>query len=210
MHNNLKKAIEKRLHEPLPGKEAHAVMRPEGRELEMMSDAEPRKSAVLVLLFSENENLKITLIKRAEYDGIHSGQLAFPGGKQEPTDQSLRETALREAYEEVGVHESDIDILGKLSTLYIPISNMEVHPFVGMHKNKPIFVKQDKEVQQVLIPNLNDFLDYSHIRTDIFEGLNYKVQAPCYTLNNFKVWGATAMIMSEFVQIFKEISERCN
>lgn len=196
--------LKKRLYKPLPGTKAHAAMCPVGRGLERLNGSNPRKSAVLILLYCLNGILKTTLIKRSEYDGIHSGQLAFPGGKQDAADSSLKETALREAFEEVGVHENDVDILGKLTTLYIPVSNMEVHPFVGFHKSKPIFVRQEKEVQQILSPDFQNFVNHASIKKAIFEGASYKIEAPCYTLNGFKVWGATAMIMSEFVQIYIE------
>lgn len=196
--------LRKRLIEPLPGKDAHVLMKPEGRGLLLPETSNPRLSAVLLLLYVDEGVLKITLIKRAVYDGIHSGQFAFPGGKKEPIDRNLLQTALREANEEVGVHISDVNILGELSPLYIPVSNMLVHPWVGFHRAKPIFVKQEKEVQQVLPLDLSMFLDGSVIAQSLFEGANYRVEAPCYQVNGYKIWGATAMILSEFIEIFKQ------
>ncbi|MDA3866742.1 MAG: CoA pyrophosphatase [Salinivirgaceae bacterium] len=191
----------------LPGKNAHKIMMPQGRNLEPLAKTEPRLSAVLLLLHIDSDALYITMIKRAEYDGVHSGQIAFPGGKKEEYDDNLRMTALRETYEEVGVRQEDVKMIGKLTPLYIPVSNMCVHPWVGFHRNIPLFVKQDKEVQQILSLPLGGLIENNAIETDIFEGINYRIEAPCYKINGYKVWGASAMILNEFIEIWRNSIE---
>jgi 8-oxo-dGTP pyrophosphatase MutT (NUDIX family) len=193
----------KKLQMELPGSEAHEIMKPGGRVLRPANSIKPRQSAVLILLYEKNDELELIMIKRAEYDGVHSGQIAFPGGKKESTDSDLMETAYRETAEEVGLHHSEIDILGKLSPLWIPVSNMCVHPFVGYYKADPIFVIQEKEVQKVLTFPLHELLKEETITKSIFSGKKYSIEAPCYKVNGEKIWGASAMILSELITILK-------
>lgn len=187
----------------LPGREAHRLMSPRHRVLKPDKDQKPRQSAILILLYPKNDSTQIVMIKRAEYDGVHSGQIAFPGGKKEPGDNDLLDTALRETFEEIGLRRNDIRIIGKLSPLFIPVSNMCVHPWVGFYNNQPVFVKQDKEVQQVLSVSLDQLLENESITQSVFSGAHYQVEAPCYFVNGLRIWGASAMILSEFITILK-------
>ncbi len=200
----LKEAIN---NQQLPGKRAQKTMMPEGRELNPGNDEPARLSAVLMMVYRSGEEWKLVMIKRAEYDGVHSGQIAFPGGKKEETDKNLLQTALRESEEEVGIHHSDVEIIGKISPLYIPVSNMCVHPYIGYLISKPVFVKQDKEVQSVLSIPLKKLLSEETRTKAIFQGANYKIEAPCYQVNDYKIWGASAMILSEFVSVLNNISD---
>ncbi len=187
----------------LPGHEAHRLMSPKQRVLKPNEDQKPRQSAVLILLYPEGSGIQVVMIERAEYDGVHSGQIAFPGGKKDRNDNDLLDTALRETFEEIGIRRNDIRIVGKLSPLFIPVSNMCVHPWVGFYNNRPVFVKQDKEVQQVLTISLNQLLSKEAITQAVFSGEHYQIEAPCYNVNGLRIWGASAMILSEFLTILK-------
>lgn len=195
---------------PLPGNQAHALMSPAGRgntEGYLQSMQVPaRNSAVLLLLFPEEHEFKMVLIKRPSYDGVHSGQIALPGGKAEENDVDFLQTALRETNEEIGIDASEINILGNLSRIYIPPSNFLVYPYVGWIQSTPLFKPDNTEVEKILLPNVNLLLD-GKIRKEghFMAGGNngFMVKAPYYDIENEKVWGATAAILSEFREILK-------
>ena len=192
---------------PLPGQTAQMRMVPPTRQEALQSpDSRERAkpSAVLILFYPDDEKIKFILIERAVYNGIHSGQIAFPGGQFEPTDSHLHATALRETNEEIGVNPQQVKILGKLTKMYIPPSHFDVYPFVGFVDKKPDFKVDNTETKAILEINLEDFLNPAcqtiktiHHRTGI------TVDVPCFYLNNKIVWGATAMILSELLVIIK-------
>ena len=150
-----------KLAEKLPGIDSHIKMAPEHRAEELFKinpdDLNPRLSAVLIILFHEDGKLKIVFIRRSEYVGIHSGQIAFPGGRYEESDKDLKTTALREVEEEIGIKTDTVDILGHLTDLYIPPSNFMVRAFVGYVNEKPVFNINEREVQEVLVLNYEHF-----------------------------------------------------
>jgi 8-oxo-dGTP pyrophosphatase MutT (NUDIX family) len=199
------------LQKPLPGSVAHILMSPAGRgnsedAIESLL-APPRTSAVMVLLFPENDQLYMVLIKRPDYQGVHSGQISFPGGKFEDADVDFVRTAIRETNEEIGVNPNEIQVIGSLSRIYIPPSNFLVYPFVGYCEQKPAFVI-DKEVDRVIIIPLDALMDDSIILQGKFlagGNLNFEINAPYFALDNERVWGATACILSEFKQILQQV-----
>lgn len=170
-----------------------------------------RPSAVLCLLYPDDDDLQLLLMKRREDKTAHSGQVSFPGGRYEQEDTDLQATALREAYEEVGIAPAEVDVLGALSTLYIPVSNFNVHPFVGYVPTKPQYVLSETEVSYTIETPLRDLLHNDRkITTDvtspIMPGLIRQVKA--YQLEDGTIiWGATAMIISELEAIMKEYPE---
>lgn len=183
----------------LPGMEAQFKMAPVGR-ISFPKKGNPVTGSVLLLLYPE-ESIHIVMIRRTDYPGPHSGQISFPGGKTEPADRNPVHTALREACEETGVCEQDIEILGQISPLYIPVSNFSIVPVVGYTGNKPLFKPDPREVNYLITPSLSDFFREESLKTKtIFIG-NETIIAPYYHINNEEVWGATAMIMSEFIEI---------
>ncbi|TND09634.1 MAG: NUDIX hydrolase [Bacteroidetes bacterium] len=199
-----------RLQQPLPGEEAHRRMtsRPMRQRTSEYLSLRPdyKKSSVLLLLFPGEEGPKTALIVRPEYDGVHSGQLALPGGRfEEDKDQSLLFTALRETEEEIGVRIDESAVLGSLSPLYIPVSNFLVQPFVAAIGQEPQFKPDQTEVQDVLTVSLAHFLDPS-IKMErsipISSGVN--ILAPCYMIGQRILWGATAMMMSEVEVLLSE------
>jgi len=203
--DTLKKALQK----PLPGEAAHAEMAPIGRQLRdiaLKKHSNPKKSAVLVLLFPDGNEVKTVLMQRNAYKGVHSKQISFPGGKIEKQDKSLEQTALRETEEEIGVNQNEVIILGELTQLFIPPSGFLVNPFVGVCNSKPTFIPEEKEVSSLLFPTLNLLLDPKTKTTGTFSsGISgFQITAPCFNIHNHLVWGATAMIISEFNQLLSQ------
>lgn len=203
-------SIKNKLSGSLPGIKSHLKMAPEHREEELRAlsnkDFNPRLSAVLILLFHDAEQLKIVFIRRSEYVGIHSGQIAFPGGRYEDIDPDLKATALREVEEEIGIKAGLIEILGQLSDLYIPPSNFLVRTFVGYTKSRPQYVIDSREVQEVLEFDFVAFLKGNIVKAKSFRAHNLEriINAPCYDVDGVIIWGATAMILTEFIDLLTE------
>lgn len=199
--------IKAALSEPLPGWDMQRRMAPQNRRTDIdrgfLVRDDYRESSILLLLYPNNDDLHFILIRRPEYEGVHSGQIAFPGGRREG-DESYETTALREAYEEVGVSPEDIRILGALTSMYIPPSNFMVFPFVGYHETKPIFTPDAREVAEILEPSVQVLADQSIWQWEYREFPNVgRAKIPFLNICGHKVWGATAMILSEFTAILE-------
>ncbi|MCX6295405.1 MAG: CoA pyrophosphatase [Bacteroidetes bacterium] len=201
MFRNFVCQLENRLNKDLPGKEAQFSMAPFARRRSNSIPKEnydPRLSAVLILLFPEGDSIHTILIQRPEYDGVHSGQIAFPGGRFEESDLELKQTALREAFEEVGVLCEKINVIGNLSDIYIKASNFLVKPFVGVVSEKPNFIIDTYEVQKIISVDVFSLNDKKRIgEKSIKHSDGYKIKTPYYEVEGLTVWGATAMIISE-------------
>jgi 8-oxo-dGTP pyrophosphatase MutT (NUDIX family) len=166
----------------------------------------PKKSCVLILFYPKENIPHVALTLRAEYKGAHSGQVSFPGGKTEETDQSLEYTALRETQEEIGIDLTTIAIVGKLTGLYIPVSGFWVYPFVGVMNHYPLFTLDVQEVKQLIEVPITEIMKDDIISTTRFKIRdNISIEAPCYTIQGHIVWGATAMILSELREIVRAI-----
>jgi len=200
--------IERGLNKPLPGKLAHMTMAPSPIDERRFSPEIPRnhrKGAVLILFYPQDGEVYFPLIKRSKYEGVHSGQIAFPGGKVEKEDPNLSFTALREAQEEVGINPEKIKILGELTNLFIPPSNFLVSPYIGITPFKPDFVAEEKEVESILLPSLKGVLDPEIKKEKKFHfSANMVLDTPYFEINGEVVWGATAMMISELLHILKE------
>jgi 8-oxo-dGTP pyrophosphatase MutT (NUDIX family) len=198
-----------RLKQPLPGAIAHEPMRatPKGSVLPNFSFKEaPRKGAVLILLYPDKQQLFFPLIKRAIYKGVHSGQIALPGGKFEPGDKNVLDTALREAEEEIGIIKSKVEIIGQLSDFFVIPSNFMVSPVLGFTSERPKFQPDSTEVEKVLDASLQFILYEESIkRKTILAGGLYEMDAPCFEVAGETVWGATAMMINELRLILKDI-----
>jgi len=195
----------------LPGIAAQKIMAPKPinqRRFEEDVNRPAKLSAVLVLLYPFENEIHLALMKRPVYPGIHNGQVSFPGGKMELTDNDLIETALREAEEEVGVDRLNINVIGELSDLFIIVSNFKVRPIIGLIDKKPDFILDPREVDGILNISLKD------LNSPKFQGLKkmtfkneIAIDAPFYDVHGNMVWGATAMIISELLALVKPILE---
>lgn len=193
------------------GEESHNKMAPSIRidELKRMKKQreQARKAAVMALFYPAKDNsTNLLLMLRKTYKGVHSNQVGFPGGKVEKEDENLLYTALRETYEEVGVPISKVKVMGELSSIYIPPSNFEVQPYIGLYPNPTPFVIQESEVEHLVEVSLQDFMDDSKISTqNLTTSYAVNIDVPAFKLNGYVVWGATAMIMSELKELLKQL-----
>ncbi len=203
--------LERALKAPLPGKLAQMNMSPlpvDMRRFEPILPENHRKSGVLILFYPDSMGAFFPLIKRPEYPGFHSGQVAFPGGKMEITDENIVQTALREAEEEVGVDRSKVHVLGSLSDLYIPTSNFLVSPVIGFLESRPEFIPEEKEVSRIIQTELPLLFNPEIRKRKILTlGQNINLDTPFYEIDGEMVWGATAMILSELIHLLHPIEE---
>lgn len=196
---------------PLPGTDSHHKMSPLMRiqwlKSNQIAKKNPKRAGVMALFYPDvNQNTKLLLILRKTYQGVHSNQIGFPGGKVEEQDKDLLETALRETHEEVGVTPESVEVLKELSEVYIPPSNFLVQPFMGIHSNPGRFVIQESEVEALVEVYLRDFLDNSnHIEENLSTSYAKNINVPAYKLNGYTVWGATAMMMSEIKELLEQV-----
>lgn len=168
-----------------------------------------RQSAVMILLYQEQGKVQFPLIVRPQYPGVHSGQIALPGGKYEDDDSDLIYTALRETQEEIGVDMNEVEVIGQLSELYVPPSNFNILPVVGSLPKTPQFVLEEKEVEELVIADINVLNDKSKRKQKqmtFYSGLN--VEVPYFDIEEKVVWGATAMILSELATIINNINSK--
>lgn len=204
----------------LPGEDAQFRMLPtaagkghrlRASEVRLNSEKTYRESAVMILCYPlETGQLGFCLTKRRRYKGAHSAQVCLPGGSVDEMDQSLRETAERECFEEVGV--TDIGVVGELSSIYIPVSNFLVSPFIGFATQDqfPKFQPHPREVETVIHTSMKSLLDDQFVKTTTMEfkdrtGTASSYETPYFDIQGEVVWGATAAILSEFKEFLKKI-----
>jgi 8-oxo-dGTP pyrophosphatase MutT (NUDIX family) len=200
--------LKTRLSQPLPGPVSQNKLTSLSRLrklLELGIPGNARKGAVLLLLFPSDGKLSLVFMQRPEYNGVHSGQISFPGGKAERTDKSLIDTALRESKEEVGIEPTKVKILGTLTPLYIPPSNFHITPVVGFSIYTPLFNPDPEEVASIIIIPLDHFFMPDAIKTrSVRTGFGVSMQVPAFTFGESTIWGATAMVLNEFREIALE------
>ncbi|OUR92356.1 coenzyme A pyrophosphatase [Flavobacteriales bacterium 34_180_T64] len=205
------KSISKIEHLELPGIASQVKMSPPHRLKLIEKQKEAMKNAtnagVMALFYpDETQSTKLILILRKTYKGVHSAQVGFPGGKFEHGDVSIKHTALRETQEEIGVAIEDISILKEMTSMYIPPSNFNVHPFVGVINKTPKFMKQEDEVEDLIEVALSHLIDDSIlITTSVPTSYEIRVDVPAFKLNGHIVWGATAMMLSELKDLLKRV-----
>lgn len=196
--------LRQRLQQPLPGESAHRLMASSARtKLGIRPNERTRRSAVLILFYPYRDAIYLPLILRPQYDGVHAGQMAFPGGRMERTDRDLIQTALREAQEEIGIRVQDVTVLGPLTELFIPPSNFFVQPVVGTLARRPDFYPDPREVDAVVEVSLTTLLDKTIVGDSQIQVRGVTVDAPYYDIQGHRVWGATAMMIAELLAVLE-------
>jgi len=204
--------LTERLQSPLPGLKVQLKMAPLGRIMKLtkyLKSNNPKRSGVLILLFPKENSLFFILTQRHLYEGMHSGQICLPGGKYEKIDKDLFHTAIRESQEEINADASRIKKIGMLSELYVPPSHFSIQPYVGYTDSQPDLKKQPEEVNEIILTDLFAFISNPLIRKkQIPTNRKITISAPYYEIGGYTVWGATAMILSEFFFIADEVLKR--
>ncbi len=197
--------VRRALQQPRPGLKAQISMSPRPRA-PVTNTAPARAGGVLLLLYPINGRLHLVLTRRTEELSRHKGQISLPGGAREP-GESFEEAALREAHEELNLNPADVQVLGRLSPLYIPPSNYCIRPVVGYTPARPDFQPDPREVAEVLEVPLAELLDPATVREEDWLLRGITVRVPFFAVQQHKVWGATAMVLAEFVALIRSSLE---
>jgi 8-oxo-dGTP pyrophosphatase MutT (NUDIX family) len=202
--NNLRNLLIERLKEPLPGPEIwkHWMSRSDPH---FQPPASAKKAGVLICLYQKNGEIYLPVMMRPSQSGPHSGQISLPGGGfEEDLDSSLINTALREAEEELGI--CSVDVAGTLSPLYIPVSGYLVQPVLGTVNHTPDFRPDPVEVERLIEVSINALKDPRNHGTYTFQHRGKTLRTPCFRLEGDIIWGATAMILAEFLHVYTQIT----
>ncbi len=193
---------------PLPGIDSQLKMAPENREIHFDGGLKQNAAVSIVIISSNSNEKEIILIKRPEYDGHHSGQVSFPGGKEEPEDKSLLTTAMRETFEEIGIQLLNDNHLGDLTPLFIPVSRFMVYPYIFIKHTPMDFTLDPNEVDYLISFQLKNLIDKNLIKTTCLQINGHTLTTPYFAIGKEIVWGATAMILSEFVEILHRMERK--
>ena len=190
----------------LPAMQSHLKMAPLERlndlKNQFIDNYNPRTAAVLMLCYPKNGATHLVLIVRNSYEGVHSAQIAFPGGKYENEDIDFASTALRETYEEVGVDPHKVVLIRPFTQVYIPPSNFMVYPYLGICKEEITFIPDPSEVAGIIELPIATFLsDTIIIEKELQTSYANSIKVPAFEIENHIVWGATAMMLSELKDV---------
>lgn len=194
----------------VPGESSHFIMVPEIRkkyvDTNKTPQQNPRNAAVMMLCYPKENETYIALILRPVYEGVHSGQVALPGGKVETFDDTYKMAALRETWEEIGVRNDKINVVKELTKVYVPPSNFWVHPFLGFANDSLDFILQEEEVAKVIEVPLTELLSETSVAfKKLSTSYAQNIEVPSFLLDGYTVWGATAMMLSE-LKVFLKVA----
>ena len=203
--SKLAQKLQIRLINNLPGKDEQWRMRVTSDKSYNFDNTEEDaiQSAVLILLYEENGVICFTLTERTQTVEHHRGQISLPGGARE-ADEKLSSTAIRETQEEIGIYAYDVDLIGALSPLFVPVTGFIINPFVGIINENFDPQPAPEEVETVISVHVNELLNDDNELQEKRNLRGYDVNIPYFLLSGHKVWGATAMILSEFKTVLKE------
>jgi len=197
------------INKDIPGEESHQKMRvinDQSIELPFLK-INSTPAAVLILLYLADNEIYFFLTKRTDELKHHKGQISLPGGTQEGNEK-LIDTALRETQEEIGINKTSISIIGTITPLFVPVTGFMIYPFIGYSLNKLDPKPDPVEVATIFSVNISDLLNKENRTTEQRNIRGYDVQVPYFKLNDYQVWGATSMILSEFRDLIKSINEK--
>jgi len=206
---NVDRSILANLLKQLPGEDAQHLMAPLGRKEYANRIEHYTDSAVIILLVPTDNGVIFPLIKRSSKNpnDKHAGQISLPGGKKDQADKDIIHTALRELEEEIGIPTDQVDVVGALSSLKVPVSGFIIHPFVGIYlpEDAPKYIKQISEVDEILEVGVSDLIDQRNVLLKNIPMASGMVinDVPYFNLSSKVVWGATAMILSEMKELLK-------
>ena len=197
------------INKDLPGEESHQKMRViYDQSIELpFSKINSTQAAVLILLYLADNEIYFFLTKRTYELKHHKGQISLPGGTQEGNEK-LIDTALRETQEEIGINKTSISIIGTITPLFVPVTGFMIYPFIGYSLNKLNPKPDPVEVATIFSVNISDLLNKENQTTEQRNIRGYDVQVPYFKLNDYQVWGATSMILSEFKDLIKSINKK--
>jgi 8-oxo-dGTP pyrophosphatase MutT (NUDIX family) len=202
---NIIEGLKIELNNPLPGKIAHSIMLPANSHVDPPYGININRAGVLLLLFPNKNKLNVVFIRRPSFMKNHAGQIAFPGGQYELKDNNLLETALREAVEEIGINAKHVEIIGQLSPIFVKVSNFFIQPFIGWSTFIPAFKIDTNEVTGIHIIPVDDFVNPETVQSQKVDTTHGSIEFPGYLVDDIFIWGATAMILSEFIEVYRNI-----
>jgi 8-oxo-dGTP pyrophosphatase MutT (NUDIX family) len=197
--------LKRRLNQKKPGLKAQLTMAPHprpGQRIHTEAEETCLKAGVMLLIFPRDKEFRLVLTRRTATVLHHRDQIGFPGGQFEPGENSER-AALRETLEEIGVPSQKLKIIGTLTPLYIPPSNYCIYPVVSAADESLLFRPFPDEVAEIIEVPLRHFLDPRNIRRETWTIRGEAVDVPFYAFAHHKIWGATAMVLAEFLEVLK-------
>jgi len=206
--SELKYSLIERLKREIPAERAHQKIMQSRLPVKDIEEKvkQARKAGVLLLLYPKELKLHTVFILRAEYEGVHSNQVSLPGGAMEVEDDSLLTTALREANEELAIQTEKVEVLGSLSSIYVPPSNFVIQPYIGIQSTEGLFIPDPYEVKSIIECPVECLIgEEKVIEREIVVRKQQRMRVKGFQLGENLLWGATAMIVKEFAEIMAEL-----